>query len=270
VNGGNTVASFNNVVLAAQGRDLTIGAGNMQFAFGSGTTASTFYAGAGRTISLAAQQFVNNGGDIHIEGAGTIIFGAHAAGFTDSFAAASAQVFVNGGTLAIDNTVNNLPKINVATGATLQPGLTAGSSLSVNNGAQFANNAQLKILANAGGTTFNQLQNGTITKNPSDTFQIVLSGLNPSGSYTPNAIIVQAGTLSGFGPTNTTYNQSSPGNFVVTGDGFNVPNWSLTVLNSGNQIQLNSLSASPVPEPGLILLGCGAVVGFRRLTRKTA
>ncbi len=147
VNGGNTVAGFTNTVLAAQGRDLIIIPTNMQFGFGTTGQTSTFYADAGRTIFIGTQQFTNNGGDFQKTGAGTLVLNAKQATVTDDFGAANTLFSINGGTVAIDNTVNNLPNMNVATGATLQPGLTVGSSLSVSNKTiQFANNAQLKIL----------------------------------------------------------------------------------------------------------------------------
>jgi hypothetical protein len=254
LNGGYTAGSFTNVVAAAQnGRDLVIGVTNMQFEFGTTGNPSTFYADAGRTLTIAAQQINNRGGDVNKEGAGTLIAGGTGTALGRDLG--NAIININGGTFAAHQSLNNVTRINVASGASLQPGLTAGDSLSVSTTVEFLNDAGLQIVTN--GTAVSQLQNASLIKGENDTFRITLTGIDPSGTQTfsPNGIIVQ-GTLMDFDP-NGTYTPSSPGHFVVAGNGFTVTNWSLTVLND-NQIRLDSFTASPVPEPGAILL-LGAV-----------
>src|SRR5262245_53758151 len=62
LNGGYTVGSFTNVAAAARnGRDLTINVTNMRFEFGTAGNATTFYADAGRTLTIVDQQVVNQG-----------------------------------------------------------------------------------------------------------------------------------------------------------------------------------------------------------------
>ena len=109
--------------------------------------------------------------------------------------------------------------------------------------------------------------NASLIKGVNDTFVVTLTGLNPAGSETfnVNQIFVQ-GNLTGF-DANGTYTQVSPGHFSVVGDGFTVDAWSLSVVN-GNQLRFDSVTVSPVPEPGAIL-ALGAVgLGAARLVRR--
>ena len=81
LNGGYTVGSFTNVAAAAQnGRDL-IDNHDKHAASASGlrAMATTFYADAGRTLILAAQQTTNYGTNIIKEGAGTSSWAGHQA-----------------------------------------------------------------------------------------------------------------------------------------------------------------------------------------------
>jgi hypothetical protein len=267
VNGGNSIAGFGNTILAAQGRDLLIQPGNMSFAFGTAGQTSTFYADTGRSILLATQQITNSGGNINKEGTGTLVLGYQQPSLTTDFGVSSTTLSVNNGTVAATGSFNNLGNVNVATGATLQAGLTASGTLSVSNATvSFANNSQLKILTD--GVNVSQLQNVNATKSPGDMLQVVLSGLNPSGSQTitfsPPKVFVQANTLTGFDPVGS-YSPSNPGHFSVLGDGFNVTDWHITV--NSNSIQLDGMSVSPVPEPVGILLASGAIFGIGRAVR---
>jgi hypothetical protein len=250
LNGGYTVGSFTNVAAAAQnGRNLTINVTNMRFEFGTSGSPTTFYADAGRTLNIVDQQVVNLGGAVNKEGAGILILGG-STGLTRNLGGQA--INVNGGTFAAHQTLNNVSQINVATGAALQAGLAPGDSLSTSSTVSFANNSSLRVVTN--GTTVSQLQNAPLTKAANDTFRVVLTGLDPTGTQTltPNGIIIQASSLTGFDP-NGTYTPLSPGHFAVSGDGFVVTNWSLTVLNN-NQVRLDSMTVTPVPEPGAVLL----------------
>jgi hypothetical protein len=259
LNGGYTVGSFTNVIAAAQnGRDLAIVPTNMAFAFGTPGNASTFYADAGRTLSIVDQQINNLGGAVNKEGAGTLVLGG-TTGLSRNLGGAT--ININGGTLAARDSMTNVTQVNVASGAALQAGLTPGGVLSVSAPVTFATNSSLRILTDGTTAGTSQFQNAAITKGSTDTFQIVLSGLSPVGTqtFTPNAIIVQASSLSGFDPNGTYDSVTNPGHFVVTGDGFAVTAWTLDVENN-NQIRLISVTA--VPEPASVLFVVAAVVGL--------
>jgi hypothetical protein len=250
LNGGYTVGSFTNVAAAAQnGRDLIIAPMNMSFAFGTPGNPTTFYADAGRTLAVATQQVTDLGGNVNKEGAGTLILGESSSVVTLQFGGVA--ININAGTLATRDALNNVTQINVAAGATLQAGLGAGGTLSTTATVAFVNNSNFRIVTN--GTAVSELQNAAVTKGASDTFNVVLTGLNPTGTqtFTPNALIIQANSLTGFDP-NGTYTQSSPGHFALRGDGFVVTGWSLTVLNN-TQVRLDSVTVTPVPDPGVIL-----------------
>jgi hypothetical protein len=265
LNGSGTIGSFTHVAAAAQnGTDLTIALTNMSFGFGTSGVATTFYADAGRTLTILAQQFTNFGGDVNKEGAGTLVLGTSAGAV--AYNLGSVSVNVNGGTLAARMAMNNVSQINVATGAALQAGLQAGDTLSTSGTVSFANNASLRVLTN--GSSVTQLQNAPVTKNPNDTFTIMLAGLSPSGTqnFTPSGIVIQASTLTGFDP-NGTYTPSSPGHFAVVGDGFAVTNWSVTVLNN-NQVRLDSMTVAPIPEPRLAVAVCAVAVGAFAAARR--
>jgi hypothetical protein len=257
LNGSGTIGSFTHVAAAAQnGRDLTIVPTNMVFAFGTSGVATTFYADAGRTLTIADQQITNLGGDVNKEGAGTLVLGTSSGATT--FSLGSVSINVNGGTLAAHSTMN-ATQINVASGASLQAGLLPGGNLSTSATVNFANTASLRVLTD--GTSVTQLQNAPVTKNPGDTFTIKLAGLSPTGtqSFAPSGVIIQANSLTGFDP-NGTYTPSSPGHFAVVGDGFLVTNWSVTVLN-GTQVRLDSMTVTPIPESRLALAVCATAVG---------
>ena len=248
---------------AQNGRDLTLTVTNMQFAFGTSGNPTTFYADAGRTLAIVNQQVVNLGGAVNKEGAGTLILGG-STGLTRELGGQA--ININGGTFAAHQTLNNVSQINVANGAALQAGLAPGDSLSTSSTVSFANNSSLRIVTD--GTAVSQLQNAPVAKGATDTFRVLLTGLEPAGTQTltPNGVIIQASSLTGFDP-NGTYTPGSPGRFVVSGDGFAVTDWSLTVLNN-NQLRLDSMTVAPVPEPGAVLLlgaiGLAAVGMARR------
>jgi hypothetical protein len=264
LNGGFTVGSFTNVAAAAQnGRDLTITMTNISFQFGTGTAATQFYADAGRTLTYDSNQISNTGGDLNKEGAGTLILNPSSANVD----MATRNINIHGGVLAAKGTFNNDTQINVSTGASLQAGIVSADTLNIGAAAAtFANNSALRVVTN--GTTVSELQNGTVTKGATDTFNIVLTGLNPAGTQTltPNALIIQANTLTGFDP-NGTYTQSSPGHFALSGDGFLVTGWSVDVLNN-NQVRLNSVTVTPVPAPAPVLLIVAAGVSLMWLGQR--
>ncbi|HEY1380602.1 MAG TPA: hypothetical protein VGF55_27625 [Gemmataceae bacterium] len=265
LNGGYTVGSFTNVAGAAQnGRDLIVTFSNMSFAFGTAGNQTTFYADAGRVLAFATQQVTNNGGTVNKEGAGTLIWGGSTL-ITLNADGNLAAFNINGGTFASRDALNNFSQFQVAGGASLQAGLGPQQLLATNATVNFQTNSSLKIVTD--GTNVSELDNAAVTKAANDVFQINLTGLAPSApqTYTPNHIIVQASSLTGFDP-NGTYTLASPGHFSVTGDGFLVTNWSVTVLNN-TQIRLDSFGVTPVPEPtavfGVSAIGL-VVVGWAR------
>jgi hypothetical protein len=266
LNGGYAVGSFTNVAAAAQnGRDLVIQTTNMQLGFGRSGLETTFYAGAGRTLALSAQNITHFGTNVNKEGSGTLIVGAIGeAAVTRELAGGALNI--NGGTVAAHHTIN-VSAINVATGASLQPGLSQGDTLGTNALVTFQNNAGLKILTN--GTQVTQLQNASLIKGVNDTFLITLAGLDPTGSetFSPNGIFSQ-GNLTGFDP-NGLYTPSNPGDFSVVGDGFIVTDWTIEVLNN-NQLRLNSVTVTPIPEPATTLaLGAIGLAAVRLIRRRS-
>jgi hypothetical protein len=270
LNGGYTVGSFTNVVAAARnGRDLTIVPTNMAFAFGTPGNASTFYADAGRTLSIVDQQVNNLGGAVNKEGAGTLVLGG-TTGLGRNLGGAA--ININGGTLAARDSMSNVSQVTVASGAALQAGLTPGGVLNVSAPVTFATNSSLRILTDGTTAGTSQFQNAAITKGSTDTFNIVLAGLSPTGTqtFTPNAIIVQASSLTGFDPNGTYDSVTNPGRFAVTGDGFTVTAWTLAVENN-NQIRLISVTAVPEPVPVLCVVTAAAgLFGLVRRRRRPA
>jgi hypothetical protein len=267
LNGGYTVGSFTNVAAAAQnGRDLFLELQNFQFGFGTMGNPTTFYADAGRSLVISVQQLQNFGSSVNKEGAGILIVGSGAHPPTTTRDLGTGTLNINGGTFAAPQNLN-VGSINVAAGASLQPGLDVGGTLGANANITFQSGGGLRILTN--GSSVNQLQNASLTKGTNDTFVVTLAGLNPSGSETfnySNAILYQGGTLTGFAP-NGTYSPSNPGDFSVVGDGFIVTNWNLSVVNN-NQLRLDSVTVTPVPEPATALaLGAFGLAAIR-LTRR--
>jgi hypothetical protein len=225
---------------------------------------TTFYADAGRVIELDAQNITHFGTTFNKEGPGTLVLGtAGEAAVTRELAGGALNI--NGGTFAAHHTLN-VGAITVATGAALQAGLTQGDTLGTNATITFQSNSGLRVLTN--GTQVTQLQNASLNKGTNDTFLITLIGLDPSGTevFNPNGIFVQA-NLTGF-DANGTYTPSSPGDFSVVGDGFIVTDWTIEVLNN-NQLRLNSLTVTPIPEPATALaIGAIGLVAARRIRRR--
>ena len=264
LNGGYTVGSFNNVAAAAQnGRNLLINTVNMTFGFGTAGQATTFFADAGRILTISSQSMTNYGTALNKEGSGVLILSGNTISFQSS-----AAININAGTFTTSaSNFDNVSRINVAGGAALQAGLLPNGSMSFSGPIDFATNSKLRIATN--GSSVSQLQNAAITKGTNDAFNIVLTGLNPSGtqSFNPNGIFIQASSLTGFDP-NGTYTKTNPGHFSITGDGFTVMDWNLTVLN-GSQVRLNSMTISPVPEPvGMLAVGGIGLAAIRLLRRR--
>jgi hypothetical protein len=266
LNGGHTVESFTNVAAAAQnGRDLIIQTTNMQLGFGRSGLDTTFYAGAGRTLVLSAENVTHFGTNVIKEGPGALIVGVVGeAAVTRELAGGALNI--NGGTVAAHHTLN-VAAINVAPGASLQAGLSQGDTLGTNATITFQNNSGLKVLTN--GTTVTQLQNATMTKGANDTFVVTLAGLNPSGTETfnPTGNFFQ-GNLTNFDP-NGLYTPSAPGDFSVVGDGFIVTDWIIEVANN-NELRLNSVTVTPIPEPATTLaLGAFGLAALRLVRRRS-
>jgi hypothetical protein len=262
LNGG--TGAFATVVAEARGRDLIITT-TMRTDFGTAGQPSTFFVDAGRVLAInntTGQQITNQGGNVIKEGAGTLFWGGTGTGLQRDLGSGT-SVSINGGTLAAKGNLASAVQMNVAAGATLQAGISPGENFNVaNSTVTFASGSQLKVVTD--GTSVSQLQNANVTKGATDPFQIVLTGLNPTGTvdYNPNGIIIQ-------GPHNLdlgTWTNTTPGEFSVVGDGFTVTAWSLTVSN--NQVQLNSFTVTPVPEPTAAL--AVAAVGGLLLARRRA
>lgn len=257
-----TTGTYNNVAAAAMGsRDLTINTAGFTFAFGTTGQATTFYADAGRTLTINSQNKVNNGGALNKEGAGILILAG------DGNLNLNAPLNINKGTVGVRGDFG-ATAINVASGAKLQAGLTPGDTLGTNATINFQSGGALKILTN--GTTVSKLQNATLSKSStSEIFQLVISPTQ-LGNFTLSSPTLFQGTLLNF--TQGTFTQASPGSYQVVGDGFIISNWSLTVTAS--QINLNSISVVPIPEPTTVLLigsaGLAAVGGIRRRFKKRA
>ena len=176
---------------------------------------------------------------------------------------AGANLNINGGTFATNGTLNlNGGSINVASGAALQAGLSPTQSLSTSAAIAFQSGGGLKVVTD--GTSVSKLLNANISKGISDIFRIIIAPTE-LGEFNLTSKTLLQGNLSGF--TNGTFNQIRQAPIEVVGDGFTITNWSLTVQN-GNEIQLDSLTVTPVPEPGTVLLigaaGLAAAGAVRR------
>ena len=290
--GAGTIRNYdNNTDLTINGLN-TNASGRIEVALSSNANTRTFYADAGRKITVGTNAILTYNGGFTKDGDGTMEIQSTGNNYTGDTVVNDGKLVVNGSIASSSGTTVNsgatlggsgtVSALTVASGGTLSPGNSPGtltaSSATWNGGGTYV--WEINNFLGSEGTSWDFLNvTGSLAISASAGNRFIIdivsllaadntAGLADEFDAFANysfAIATAAGGITGFSSsyfdilTSGFANSMNPEGASASGS------WG--ILQDGNSIKLSYTAATAIPEPatgGLLLMGLGVVAAWRR------